>query len=195
MIHAEFKAVNDKKAKRMADAYLQLDPMELIEKWKAILYEDNVRRALTGLDVNEQSMPTTLRERGIGGEWRTITKNGIRRRVLVKVDENPPAGPPLLPYNKSSRLITLAETRHEIRKVGTAVEYAAQLGWPDFTTESGDWVLGYHTQNTPVQVAYTNLVVLGSPLPRRDMTSRVSDKAATLAREALQDWLQEAKRV
>ena len=184
MIRGELKTDPDRKSRKKIDAYKSLDPMELIQVWKGILYEDNIRRAMAGLDVNERPMPPTMRERGIGGQWRTITKNGRKIRILVEVDPNPPAGPPLLPWGKSSRLITLAETRHEIRKVGTLVEYAAQLGWPDFTAEGGDWVLGFHTNPGPE-----------APYPRRDMTSRVSDKAVALAQEALDDWLQEARRV
>jgi hypothetical protein len=173
------QASGGRTSRKMIDTYQGADPLELIEEWKRILWADNERRLDAGLDVNEQPMKPTLRERGIGGQWRTIRGH----RVLVEVDPNPPAGNPLTPYGRSSRMYRLAETRHEVRHVGSYVEYAAQLGWPDFVTTGGDWVPGFHSHPGPK-----------APYPRRDQTTHPSPTAVRLAGEALHDWLQEIAR-
>jgi hypothetical protein len=177
---ARLEGDRGRRAQKKVRAYQDLDPMELVEHGKLILSEDNEWRASAGLDVHEQPMPVTLREQGIGGKWVTIKG----RRILIEPDPNPPAGKPLDPHGHASRIVTLAETRHEVRRNGTFVEYAAQLGWPDFTNANGDWILGFHSHPDAK-----------APYPKRDMTSRASDTAVKLWREACQKWIQEATRV
>jgi hypothetical protein len=145
------------------------DPVPLMEEGGRILLEDLERRAFAGLDVDDKKMPPTLRERGIGGEWRTIRGHP----VLVEVDPNPPAGPPLIPHNAASRLLRLARTGHEHRPPNM---WAAYLGWPGFTSDSGVEVLAYHRTG-------------GKRLPRRDQSSHPSPTALKRWQQAFRDWL------
>lgn len=175
MIDGELRSDrNGLAAAAIVRAWMAMDPQELAEEGTRILYEDHVERARAGLDVRERPMPETLRERGIGGKWRTI--NG--RPVLVERDENPPAGPPLLPHGEASRFITLAEVRVDVRTEGEFSVYASQLGWPDFVSESGDWIPGFHARPEP-----------GAHYPRRDMVTEVTEAAAERWGEAYHDWM------
>jgi hypothetical protein len=146
------------------------DPVPLMEEGERILIEDNERRAIAGLDCNDDKMPATLRERGIGGQWRTIKG----KPVLVEPDENPPSGPPLLPHNQASRLIVLARTGHEHRPPS---EWAAYIGWPGFTSDEGVEILSYHRKGE-------------GRLPKRDVTSHPSPTALKRWQQAFRDWLQ-----
>lgn len=144
------------------------DPRELMEEGERILLEDNERRLLAGLDIHDAPMVATLREQGIGGQWRTIRG----KPVLIERDEHPPAGPPLIPHNRSSRWIALARTGHEHRPPH---DWAAYLGWPGFTSDDGTEIPRYHR--------------LGEGrLPIRDQSSRVSPTAAGRWAQAVRDW-------
>jgi hypothetical protein len=145
------------------------DPRPLLEEGERILLEDNERRLHAGLDVDDKPMVPTLRERGIGGEWRTIGGHP----VLVKADTNPPAGPPLIPHKAASRWLRLARTGHEHRPPDGWVVY---LGWPGFTDDRGVEIPSYHRTG-------------GKRLPRRDQSSHPSPTAVKRWRQAFVDWV------
>jgi hypothetical protein len=150
------------------------DPKELMEEGERILFEDNERRLLDGLDVFDQPMPATLREQGIGGRWVTIKG----RPVLVEPDPNPPAGKPLIPHTRASRWITLAQTGHEHRPPN---EWAAYLGWPGFTSDDGTEIPKYHREGK-------------GRLPRRDQSSQTSPTANRRWQQAFRDWIDSIRR-
>jgi hypothetical protein len=149
------------------------DPRPLLEEWERILYEGVERRAKAGLDCNDRPMPPTLRERGIGGEWRTITRGGKTFPVLIKPSDTLPNGPPLQPNDATSRILRTRQVKHDT--IGG--RWVAQLSWTGFDASNGRSVLGMHASPDA-----------GARYPRRDVISKVADKDVALARKALVIW-------
>jgi hypothetical protein len=149
------------------------DPRPLLEEWERILYQGVERRAKSGLDCNDRPMPPTLREQGIGGEWRTITRGGKTFPVLIKPSDTLPNGPPLQPNDATSRILRTRQVKHDT--IGG--RWVAQLSWTGFDASNGRSVLGMHASPDA-----------GARYPRRDVISKVADKDVALARKALVIW-------
>jgi hypothetical protein len=151
------------------------DPRPLLEEWERILYQGVERRAKAGLDCYERPMKTTLREQGIGGQWRTLTSaKGKRYIVLMEQAESLPNGPPLQPNAQTSRILERRQTKHET--IGG--RWVAMLSWNSFDASNGRSVLGMHANPDD-----------DAPYPRRDVISKVADKDVALARKALVVWI------
>jgi hypothetical protein len=176
VLTAQLKTAEGKgSSRRLITALMEADPIELVEEGERILFQDNERRLMAGLDVHESPMVATLREQGIGGEWRTIRG----RPVLIEPDDNPPAGPPLLPRGRASRWIQLARVR-VVDVFQPPNIWVASLGWPDFLS-GGLSIPDLHSRGA-------------GRLPIRDQTSRASDTAVRLWKAAIRDWVNDTIR-
>lgn len=120
-----------------------VDMNPLIKDWEKILAEDNVRRAMVGLDCNDRPMTTTQRELSPAKSRRTGS------------------GPPLAPHGMSSRIVTAARTRGSYNR-GRGY---AELGWDSFDSRSGQPILPFHQHGIPSRSGPIVRDVMSHPSP------------------------------
>lgn len=133
-------------AKKRLAKLKNLDPTPLLAETERILFEDNRRRALAGLDRNNRPLRITRRERSPTLAHRLGT------------------GPPLAPNRGQSRIVRLARTRSWVDSGG----WHAQLGWNSFDSRRGEPILPLHAEGIPSRSGVVVRDVLGpTPTARR----------------------------
>ncbi len=130
------------RVRKRLEAINRLDFTPLMAEGARILNEDNRRRALAGLDCNDQPMPVTMRE---------INAATSRRKGT---------GPPLAPNRRASRVIQLAETSYT-----RSAPWVSMLRWIGFDSKNGLPILGLHAYEVGTNHPYPRRDVISNPTP------------------------------
>ena len=99
------------------------DVRPLLDATARMLVEENARKALAGLDCNNQPLRVTQRER------------------LASRSRRLGSGKPLAPRYRASRIITRARAAGFVSPDGG---FQVVLDWPGFTDRKGRPILGHH---------------------------------------------------
>jgi len=132
------------KVRKRLEAIQQLDFSPLMVDGERILREDNTRRALAGLDCNDNPMPVTMRE------------------INTAMSRRKGTGPPLAPNRRASReinpgVVQTASTR--------SAPWLATLRWVGFDAKNGMPILGMHAYAVGSNHPYPRRDVISHPTP------------------------------
>lgn len=130
------------KVRKRLERIQQLDFSPLMAEGARILKSDNTRRALAGLDCNDQPMPVTMRE------------------INAAMSRRKGTGPPLAPNRRASRVINLTETAYS-----RSSPWVATLRWIGFDSKNGKSILGMHAYDVGTNHPYPRRDVISNPTP------------------------------
>lgn len=146
------------KIRKHLERAAKLDYTPLMEEGARILQQDNIRRSLAGLDCNDQSMPSTQRERDP-----KQTQLGAKG-----------TGKPLDPNREQSRIV--ANVRVSWTQNHAAPWYST-LAWMGFDSKRGEPILAFHAHTRGHDWPYPKRDVISHPTPTATKKFRAALRA------------------